>query len=120
MLETFALSLRLGIDWAEVDLELDWHTFHTGITTAALRWMVDNREGNWLPHNLPHTLPLYEQGLFNDCFADTHNSVTGNYGGMVILPDAIAVNLLAIVKRNAPITISEKLTEEDVSKQYLR
>jgi hypothetical protein len=31
------------------------------------------------------------------CFADTHNSVTGNLGGMAILPDVIALNLLAIL-----------------------
>ena len=33
------------------------------------------------------------------CFADTHNSVTGNYGGMAILPDVIAVNLLDLLQR---------------------
>ncbi|MBN1874264.1 MAG: hypothetical protein JXA33_08530 [Anaerolineae bacterium] len=98
VLETFALSIDLGIDWADVDPEVDWHTYHKGITIAALRWMVDHTDAHWLPHNLPDTYEAYTQGAFDDCFADTHNSMTGNYGGMVILPDVIAYNLLELLK----------------------
>jgi len=99
VLETFALSLRLGIDWAEIDPALDWDRYHLGVTAAACRWMLDHRDRNWLPHNLPWTLDLYEQGQLDMCFADTHNSVTGNYGGMAIPPDAIAVNILGIMAK---------------------
>ncbi|MCQ6561064.1 hypothetical protein [Paenibacillus mendelii] len=99
VLETFASSEALGIDWNEWDTEIDWHRFQEGITVAALRWMVDHRDNQWRPHNLPWTLDLYNQGLLDDCYADTHNSVTGLYGGMVIPPDPIAVNLLAILNR---------------------
>ncbi|MGC9467535.1 MAG: hypothetical protein ACP5HS_03000 [Anaerolineae bacterium] len=99
VLETFAQSESLGIDWAEIDRELDWHTYQKGITIAALRWMVDHEEEHWLPHNLPSTYADYERGVFDDCFADTHNSTTGNYGGMVIMPDVIAVNLMAVMER---------------------
>ncbi len=98
-LETFALSLSLGIDWAEIDPAIDWDRYHLGVTSAAFRWMLDHRERNWLPHNLPWTLDLYEQGQLDVCFADTHNSVTGNYGGMAIPPDKIAVNILGILAR---------------------
>ncbi len=101
VLETFVQSIELGIDWAEIDPELDWHMYQKGITVAALRWMVDHTEAHWLPHNLPWTYDDYATGAFDDCFADTHNSVTGNYGGMVIMPDAIAVNLLDILSREA-------------------
>lgn len=48
---------------------------------------------------MPWTYPLYRQGLFDDCFADTHNSTTGNYGGMCITPDAIAVNIMGIIDK---------------------
>jgi hypothetical protein len=99
VLETFALSLRLGIDWAAIDPAIDWNRYHLGITVAALRWMLDHRDGTWLPHNLPWTLTLYEQGRLDMCFADTHNSVTGNYGGMGIPPDVIAVNVLGLLER---------------------
>jgi hypothetical protein len=97
VLETFALSIELGIDWGEVDPDVDWHTYHAGITTAALRWMVDHKDAKWLPHNLPETYEDYLTGAFDDCFADTHNSTTGNYGGMVIMPDVIAVNLMEVL-----------------------
>jgi hypothetical protein len=97
VLETFALSIALGIDWAKIDPDVDWHTYHRGITTAALRWMVNHNDAHWLPHNLPDTYADYITGAFNDCFADTHNSTTGNYGGMVIMPDVIAVNLMEVM-----------------------
>jgi hypothetical protein len=99
VLETFASSVELEIDWMEIDPELDWDTYHEGVTNAALRWMIDRAEDHWRPHNLPHTLELYRNGAFDDCFADTHNAVTGMYGGMVIPPDPIAVNLIAVLKR---------------------
>ncbi len=99
VLETFAQSISLGIDWDEIDPGLGWHTFHKGITVAAMRWMLDHTEEKWLPHNMPSTYDDYVAGAFDDCFADTHNSVTGNYGGLVIMPDAIAYNLLEVLAR---------------------
>lgn len=98
VLETFALSSSYGINWSTVDQDIDWRCYQKGVTIAALRWMLDCEEQTWLPHNLPNTLGLYEQGLLDSCFADTHNSLTGNYGGMAILPDVIAVNLLDLLK----------------------
>jgi len=97
VLETFATSSVYGIDWAEVDPAIDWQRYHEGITVASLRWMIDHRQENWRPHNLPATFEAYKQGLLDDTFADTHNSVTGNYGGMVILPDVIAINIMALL-----------------------
>ena len=101
VLETFAISLDHGIDWGAVDPEIDWHRYHKGITVATLRWMIDHTDDTWRPHNIPATLELYRQGLLDDCFADTHNSTTGNYGGMGIPPDAIAVNLMGILEHEA-------------------
>lgn len=97
VLETFAQSYLLHIDWAAIDEEIDWRRYQEGITNAALWWMIDHSEQRWMPHNLPHTKPIYDQGLLDDCFADTHNSTTGLYGGMAIMPDAIAVNLHAVL-----------------------
>ncbi len=97
VLETFAQAISLGIKWAEIDTELDWSSYQRAVTVAALRWMVDSKIDNWLPHNIPGSLELFRNGAFDGCFADTHNSVTGNYGGMVIPPDVIAINLLALL-----------------------
>lgn len=97
VLETFALSGIHGIRWAEVDPEIDWRQYQEGVTVAAMRWMIDHRLGNWRPHNIPATLEPYRQGKLDLCFADTHNSTTGNYGGMGIPPDVVAVNLLELL-----------------------
>jgi hypothetical protein len=98
VLETFLLSRRLGIDWGEVDPELDWRRYHKGVTVAAMRWMLDHTDGAWLPHNIPSSLELYRQGLMDGCFADTHNTTTGNYGGAGIMPDAIALNIQYVME----------------------
>ncbi len=103
VLETFAMSLARDIDWAAVDPEIDWHRFHRGITVAVMRWMLDHKTNNWRPHNLPWTLELYRQGKMDLCFADTHNSVTGNYGGAGIMPDIVAVNIYGILDNTLPL-----------------
>ena len=61
--------------------------------------MVDHNEDNWRPHNLPSTWEGYLNGDFDYCYPDTHNSTTGNYGGMFILPDPIAVNIYTVLDR---------------------
>jgi hypothetical protein len=104
VLQTFTESVSSGIDWGEVDPEIDWHGYHRGITVAAMRWMVDHRKENWQPHNMPSTYESYKQGHLDDCFADTHNSVTGNYGGMFIPPDIIAINIFSVMDYEKPQT----------------
>jgi hypothetical protein len=104
VLETFALSYELGIDWSEVDQEIDWDAYQRGITVAVMRWMLNHRIENWLPHNLPWTLDLFREGKMDLCFADTHNSVTGNYGGAGIMPDVVARNIFAIIGANTQST----------------
>lgn len=97
VLETFAQSLFFGIEWGKIDPEIDWRRYQEGVTFACLRWMIDHRLDNWRPHNLPATLEAYKAGLMDDLFADTHNAVTGNYGGAGLSPDAIAVNLMGLM-----------------------
>lgn len=93
VLQTFAESSYLGIDWATIDPEVDWKVYQRGITVAVMRWMLDHRVDNWRPHNLPWTLELFREGKMDLCFADTHNTTTGNYGGAGIMPDVVAVNI---------------------------
>jgi hypothetical protein len=98
VLLTFTLSMELGIDWAKIDPQIDWRRYQMGITVAAMRWMLDHNDETWLPHNIPSSYPLYRQGLLDYCFADTHNSVTGYYGGAAIMPDAIVINILGLME----------------------
>lgn len=97
VLAVFSQSASGGINWAELDPEIDWLRFRQGITLAAARWMIDHTKEKWMPHNIPETYDDYAKGAFDGCFPDTHNSATGNYGGMFISPAAIADNLFAIL-----------------------
>lgn len=97
VLAVFAQSSANGINWSEIDPEIDWLRFRQGITLAAARWMVDHTKEKWMPHNIPDTYDDYAKGAFDGCFPDTHNSATGNYGGMFISPSAIGDNLFAIL-----------------------
>ncbi|MDR1172721.1 MAG: hypothetical protein LBL24_09730 [Bacteroidales bacterium] len=101
VLAVFVQSVSEGIRWEEVDPEIDWLKFHRGITNAAIRWMNVHTDNNWRPHNIPDTYERYTQGAFDYCFPDTHNSVTGNYGGMFISPSAIADNIYYLLDREA-------------------
>jgi len=97
VLSVFAASATRGIRWDQIDKEIDWKRFHEGITTAAIRWLNVHTDNTWRPHNIPATYENYLRGDYDYCYADTHNSVTGNYGGMFIPPDPIAVNIYAIL-----------------------
>lgn len=44
---------------------------------------------------------LYQQGLFDYCYADTHNTMTGNIGGMCIMPAITAALLYDLLDREA-------------------
>lgn len=101
VLETFNLSQEHGIRWHEVDPGVDWKRYRKGVTVAAMRWMLDAKVPNWLPHNIPSSYALYKEGKLDLCFADTHNTTTGNYGGAGIMPDAIGLNILAILAEEA-------------------
>ena len=99
VLSVFARSSARGIFWGDIDPEIDWDSFHEGITIAAIRWLNDREEDNWRPHNIPGTYEAYLNGDFDYCYPDTHNSITGNYGGMFIMPAPIAENIYAVLDR---------------------
>ena len=97
VLSVFSSSAARGIRWDKIDPEINWKRFHEGITNAAIRWINIHTDDNWRPHNIPSTYESYLKGDFDYCYPDTHNSTTGNYGGMFILPDPIAVNIYSVL-----------------------
>ncbi|MCP4314279.1 MAG: hypothetical protein GY790_23745 [Bacteroidetes bacterium] len=99
VLRVFVESAARGIDWADIDGEIDWDRYREGITMAAIRWMIDHREESWRPHNIPATWEPYTRGDYDHCYPDTHNCTSGQYGGMFILPDPIAMLIFAIVDK---------------------
>lgn len=102
VLSVFADVARYNLKWDEIDPEIDWLRFQEGITNAAIRWMAAQTiDKNWLPHNLPEQYERYLKGEYDYAFPDTHNSVSGNYGGMMIMPAPIAENIYYILDRKA-------------------
>jgi len=95
VLQTFALSAELDIDWGEVDRDIDWHRYQKGITIAALRWMIDHED------TVNTTLPLdrVKSGNWDALFHDAHHTITGTYGGGPIMPDVIALNIYSALDR---------------------
>lgn len=86
-----------NIQWGDIDTEIDWRRFHEGITVAAIEWMIVHTDDSWRPHNIPATYTDYQEGAFDYTFPDTHNSITGNYGGMFIMPEPIAFNIYSLL-----------------------
>jgi hypothetical protein len=97
VLAVFTSSASRGIRWDKIDKEIDWKRYHQGITNAAIRWINIHTDNNWRPHNIPSTFEKYQNGDFDYCYPDTHNSTTGNYGGMFIMPDPIVINIYSVM-----------------------
>lgn len=95
VLLTFTLSADLGIDWGEIDPEINWHRYQKGITVAALRWMIDHEE----TINTTFPLDMVESGAMDTLWADAHDCTTGIYSGGPITPDSIAENIYTILDR---------------------
>ncbi len=102
VLSVFSDVAHYNLNWDEIDPEIDWLRYQEGITNAAIRWMAAQTiDRNWLPHNLPEQYERYLRGEYDYAFPDTHNSVTGNYGGMMIMPAPIVENIYYILDRKA-------------------
>jgi len=95
VLLTFALSVQWGVDWGAIDPDIDWHRYQEGITTAALRWMLDHEE----MEDTTFPQDLMAAGKLDTLFADAHHTVTGQYSGGPIMPDIIAINMQDIMGR---------------------
>lgn len=100
VLSIFRISSNHGINWEEVDPAINWNRFFKGVTIAAIRWMHTSDDNDWRPHNLPATYEPFKSGEYDYCYADTHNSTTGNYGGAFIGPGTVAANIYTIIDRN--------------------
>ena len=99
VLRTFAFSSDLGIDWGQIDREIDWNRYQEGITSAALRWMVDHRDSAHRGTPPAADAELVKRGTLDTYFYDVHDAVTGAYRGALIEPSTIGVNLWAVLDR---------------------
>ena len=97
VLTIFSMSDKLGIDWAEVDPEVDWRTYQRGVTAAVLRWMIDHDDPEWMFRS-EFPPEAVENGAWDALFSDTFDPVSDTYGGGPIMPEVIAANVLIVLK----------------------
>ncbi len=99
ILEIFATSAKLGIDWARIDPELDWNRYHRGVTTAVLRWMVDHNDLEWM-HRSECSPNVVAEGAWDTAFTDAFDPVNNVYmGGLSIVSGIIAKNILVLLEK---------------------
>ena len=67
-----------------------------GITAAAMKASLQKAYGADFPYD------EYVKGSFEGCFPDTHNAVTGLYGGAFIMPGHVISNIIALLERKRP------------------
>ncbi|MCR5005831.1 MAG: hypothetical protein K6A77_07980, partial [Clostridiales bacterium] len=72
VIEIFSQSREYGIDWAEVDPEIDWHKYEEGIACATTWWMLDASRADELPLDIDLGL-----GNLDGMFADQYDPVEG-------------------------------------------
>lgn len=108
VLMLFELFGTFGIEWAQVDPEIDWDTFHKGVTHAGLRWMADHTDPTWIERvrkekidSSEAVLRLALSGALDTLVPDNHDPVRDAYGGMQIFiaPDTLASNILQRLAR---------------------
>ena len=98
VLKTFANSMKLGINWAEIDPEIDWDTYQRGVSTAVLRWMIDHNDPQWM-FNSEYSASMTKDGVSDMMFADTFDPVHGTCGGGPISPELVAQNAIIVLTR---------------------
>lgn len=98
ILRIFAMSAEQGIDWAAIDQEVDWHRYHRGITIAGLRWMLDHQDPA-LAASYLRARKQFQEGLYDTLLVDTHSPISGSYGGLLIEPHTIGINLYALLDK---------------------
>jgi hypothetical protein len=98
ILEVMAASVQLGIDWAQIDPEIDWNRYHRGVTTAVLRWVIDHSNPEWMAKS-KFPPRLVADGTWDGAYADTYDPVDDTYTGGPIVPGLIARNILLLMKK---------------------
>ena len=97
VLQVFEHSWKNGIDWAVIDPEIDWHTYHRGVTTAVLRWMIDHSDPAWMFMS-EYPREWVGSGQWDMLWADTFDPVKGSYGGGPISSSEIAENIQIVMQ----------------------
>ena len=94
VIQILSQSHELGIDWTEVDPEIDWHRYEEGIACATTYWMLDSSRADELPLDIDLGL-----GNLDGMFADQHDPVTDEHLGWQLMPDHYANIIMNVLER---------------------
>ncbi len=94
VIEILSQSREYGIDWGEVDKEIDWHRFEEGIACANTWWMLDSSRADELPLDIDLAL-----GNLDGMFADQHDPVTDDHMGWQLFPEDYANIIMNVLER---------------------
>ena len=85
------LSLQMGIDWSEIDDDIDWDRYQKGAILAGMRLLADHKNMEWRVHS-EDVNDEFKAGMMDMFIADTFDPVAFTYGGLGIRipPDALA------------------------------
>ncbi len=94
VIEILSQSREYGIDWGEVDTEINWHRYEEGIACATTWWMLDSSRADELPLDIDLGL-----GNLDGMFADQHDPVTDEHLGWQLSPEDYANIILNVLER---------------------
>ena len=94
VIEILSQSREYGIDWGEVDREIDWHRYEEGIAAATTWWILDSSRADELPLDVDLSL-----GNLDGMLADQHDPVTDEHLGWQLFPEDYANILMNVLER---------------------
>ena len=94
VIEVLSQSREYGIDWGEVDREIDWHRYEEGIACATTWWMLDSSRADELPLDVDLGL-----GNLDGMFADQHDPVADEHLGWQLFPEDYANIIMNVLER---------------------
>ncbi len=94
VIEIFSQSREYGIDWGEVDPEIDWHRYEEGIACATTYWMLDSGRAGEIPLDID-----LELGNLDGMFADQFDPVTQENLGWQLMPTDYANIIMNVLER---------------------
>jgi len=93
------LSIQMGINWSEIDHDIDWEKYQKGAILAGMRLLADHKNMEWRVHS-EDVNDEFKAGKMDMYVADTFDPVAFTYGGLNIRipPDALANCIIHFIK----------------------
>ncbi len=93
------LSIQMGINWSDIDDDIDWNRYQKGAILAGMRLLTDHKDLNWKLHS-EDVNDEFNAGKMDMFVADTFDPLAYTYGGLYVRipPDALANCIIHFLK----------------------